>query len=424
MRPRGFSVCAALVATACVLLSACSSSGSGNASTSTGAGSGGGGGSSSSSSTAPSGGTIKIGYITDLTGPASSGFITSEKGVKAFVNAINAKGGVDGQKIEYIMADTATTPTGALTAAQKLVQNDHVFAIVENSSVFYGAEPYLLQNNIPVVGSAIDGPIWTDPKNTNLFAATGPTNSEYMWLAQGIYMKSQGATKCGSIAYAGSVSSANAAEGFVKSCQAAGLQPGYLNTQVPFGSTDVGPLALAIKSSGTDAFFLPTEPNTAFALVGALRQLGVKMKSILLATGYGGDLLESKAAIQAAQGVDFAPIGVPAEAHTPATQKRAAELKAVGVTGPPTFAEQEAFLTLTMFVTGLKAAGPNPTPDSFMTALRKVKNYNADGLYAPAKWNVADWTPKTGCLWVVRLEGTTFHLMKGAPICSGYKKFK
>lgn len=362
--------------------------------------------------------------MSDLTGVASSGYTTTEKGIQAFLNPLNAAGGVNGHKIEYVLADTTSTPQGALTAAQKLVQSDHVFAILENSSVFYGAEPYLLQNNVPVVGSAIDGPIWTDPNNKNLFAASGPTNSEYAMLAQGTYMKSQGVTSCGSIGYSSSESAQNAATAFTKACQAAGLKVGYLNNQIPFGSTDVGPLALAIKNAHVDGLYLPVVPNTAFALVGALHQLGVKMKSILLATGYGGDLLSSKAAVQAAQGVDFMPIGTPAEANTPATKKRAADLKAVGVTTPPTFAEQEDFLTLTMFVTGLKAAGANPTPDSFTTALRNVKNYDADGLYAPQKWNLDSWVPTHGCMWVVRLQGTAFHLQTKHAICSDFKKWK
>ena len=114
---------------------------------------------------------------------------------------------------------------------------------------------------VPVVGSAIDGPYWGDPKDTNLFAAAGVTNEDYMSLAEGQFMKSQGVTKCASIGYAGSPSSALAAEGFIKSCQAAGLASGYINTQVPFGSTNVGPIALAMKNAGVDGVYLPIEPE-------------------------------------------------------------------------------------------------------------------------------------------------------------------
>jgi branched-chain amino acid transport system substrate-binding protein len=306
-------------------LAACSSSGSSS--------------SSSPGSSKSTGGskTITIGFVTDLTGVASSGFLTSKLGIDAFVNRINAAGGVNGYKIKYVLADTNSTPTGALTAVQKLVQQDNVFAIVEDSSDFFGAEPYALQQGIPVVGSAIDGPYWADPKDTNLFASVGVTNEN---AAQGQFMKSQGVTKCASLGYSSSPSSALAAAGFVKSCEAAGLKSGYLNTQFPFGRTNVGPIALAMKNAGVNGLFLPTVPSTSFALVVALHLLGVKPKAVLLPTGYGGDLLASKPAVQAAQGVTFedppcawvTPLGRPEAAfpHRTASTLSAARVAVTG----------------------------------------------------------------------------------------------
>jgi branched-chain amino acid transport system substrate-binding protein len=276
---------------------------------------------------------------------------------------------------------------------------------------------------VPVVGSAIDGPYWGDPKDTNLFAAAGVTNEDYMSLAEGQFMKSQGVTKCASIGYAGSPSSALAAEGFIKSCQAAGLASGYINTQVPFGSTNVGPIALAMKNAGVDGVYLPISPSTAFALVVALHQLGVKLKSALLATGYGGDLLASKPTVEAGQGVEFSTVGAPAEANTAAVKERGAELAAVGVTTDPTFAEQEDYLTLSAFVAGLKAAGANPTKQGFMTAMGKITNYDAGGLLAPEKISFRDYTPANGCQWVAKLTGETFSVVAGTPICGQYVKF-
>jgi branched-chain amino acid transport system substrate-binding protein len=293
---------------------------------------------------------------------------------------------VNGYTIKYVVGDTTSTPTGALTAVQELVQHDNVFAIVEDSSVFYGAEAYALKAGIPVVGSAIDGPIWTDPKNTNLFSAVGVINLDYMMLAEGQFMKAQGATKCASVGYSGSVSSQNSASDFVKSCQAAGLKSGYLNNQVPFGSTNVGPIALAMKAAGVDGLYLPIDPSTGFA--------------------------------QAAQGDGFATIGVPAERNTPATRKRAADLAKVGVTGPPTFAEQESYLTMVAFAAGLKAAGANPTRASFMTAMDGIKNYDANGLLAPEKISFHDYAPAIGCIWVALLKGESFSVDPGMPVCA------
>jgi branched-chain amino acid transport system substrate-binding protein len=273
------------------------------------------------------------------------------------------------------------------------------------------------------VGSAIDGPIWSDPKNTNLFAASGVPNSSYYQVAVGKFFKSQGATKCASIGYTGSVSSERSASGFIKSCQAAGLKQGYLNNQVPFGSTNVGPIALAMKNAGVDGLYLPVDPSTGFALVAALHQLGVKLKAVLLATGYGGDLLASKAAVQAGQGNDFITLGNPADVTTPANQQRAADLAKVGVTGPPTFAEQYAYLTMVAFVDGLKAAGPHPTRQSFMAAMNNIKNYDGNGLLAPEHIAFHDYAPPTSCLWVAQLKGSSFHVVPGTPLCGKNFKF-
>jgi branched-chain amino acid transport system substrate-binding protein len=399
---------AALFVAACTALAACSSSGS------SGAGSGTNPGASKS---------ITIGFVTDLTGVASSGFLTSKLGIDAYLNHLNAAGGVNGYKIKYILADTNSTPTGALTAVQKLVQQNNVFAIVENSSDFFGAEPYALAQGIPVVGSGIDGTYWGDPKKTNIFDAAGPTNEDYELAAQGTFMKSQGVTKCASLGYAGSPSSALAAQGFVVSCQKAGLKSAYLNTQFPFGSTNVGPVALAMKAAGVDGLFLPTVPSTSFALVEALHLLGAHLKAVLLPTGYGGDFTSSPAAVAAGQGLDFEPIGLPAQANTPGTRQRAADLAAVGVTTDPTFAEQFDFLVLTAFVAGLRAAGANPTRQSFMAAMSKITNFNAEGLLAPPPVNFRNYTPTTGCLDLVTLKGPKYVLLPNMPVCGPDVKF-
>jgi len=400
---------AVLFVAACTALAACSSSSSGG---------------SGSGSTPPGGSkTITIGFVTDLTGVASSGFLTSKLGIDAYLNHVNAAGGVNGYKIKYILADTNSTPTGALTAVQKLVEQNNVFAIVENSSDFFGAEPYALTHGIPVVGSGIDGPYWGDPSKTNIFDAAGPTNEDYELAAQGTFMKSQGVTKCASLGYAGSPSSALAAQGFVVSCQKAGLKSGYLNTNFPFGSTNVGPIALAMKAAGVDGLFLPTVPSTSFALVEALHLLGAKLKAVLLPTGYGGDFLASPAAIAAGQGLDFEPIGLPAEANTPGTRQRAADLAAVGVTTDPTFAEQFDFLVLTAFVAGLRAAGANPTRQSFMAAMSKITNFDAEGLLAPPAVNFRNYTPTSGCLDLVTLKGPKYVLLPNMPMCGPDIKF-
>ena len=379
----------------------------------------------SGGSTQAAAATIKLGLVADLTGPYSSAFLTAEKGLKAYVQMINDEGGVNGRKLSYVVADAASTPAGAQTAAQELVQKDGVFAVVADSAVFFGAEPYLLRQGVPAVGAGIDGPEWNNLKNTNLFDSIGTVDFNSVSSATGAFMKEHGVTSCGSIGNP-NASSAPAATAMVKSCAAAGLKDGYLNTQVPPGSTDVGAIALAMQKAGVDGIELPVVVSTGFALLGALKQLGVKLKVALLSTGYGGDLLASSAAVQAGQGYMFSSQGQPAEANTPATRKMAAALAKAGVTGPPTFAEQESYLATAAVVAGLRAAGQNPAQKSFTTALRGIHDFNADGLLSPGAVDFSNFSQVGGgsgaadCIFAAQLEGTKFITVKGSPVC-GHK---
>jgi branched-chain amino acid transport system substrate-binding protein len=380
-------------------------------------------GTGASGGTAASGTTIKLGVISDLTGSASSGFITAEKGIKAYVEGVNAAGGINGQKLSYVMADSTSTIPGALTAAQKLVQSDKVFAVIDVSSDFSGAEPYLLKQGIPAIGGAFDGPEWNDKANDNMFASTGTTSYTTVNSAAGEYLKARGVTSCGTIGYASSISAQKSASGIIKSCTAAGLKNGYLNNQIPFGSTDLGAVALAIKKAGVDGMYVPVVPATGFALAAALKQIGVTLKAFLLPVGYGSDLLQSDAAVAAAQGYEFASVGQPVEANTPATQKLVANLALAGVTGSPTFAEQEAYVAMAAFADGLRKAGANPSQKAFMTAMRGINDFDADGLLAPSKVDFSNFSQfgqgagTGGCIFAAQLEGKKFTVVPNTPIC-------
>ena len=380
-----------------------------------------GGGSTASGGTTASS-VIKLGLITDLTGPFSSSFTSSEKGIEAYVDMVNADGGINGHKLSYVVADTTSTITGAQTAAQELVQRDGVFAVVDDSAAFSGAEPYLLQQGIPAIGGAFDGPEWNVASNTNLFASTGVTDYNTVNSAIGKFMKAQGVTVCGAVGYPNATAGPSAVA-VVKSCTAAGLKDGYLNTQIPVGSTDVGPIALAMQKAGVNGIVLPVVVSTGFALLGALKQLGVKLKVALLSTGYGGDLLASSAAVQAGQGYMFSSVGQPVEANTAATQQMTAALAKAGVTSTPTFAEQEAYIATAAVAAGLKAAGANVTQKSFMTALRGIHNFNADALLSPGGVNFSDFNQfgtasgTAGCIFAAQLEGTKFIPVTGTPLC-------
>lgn len=74
--------------------------------------------------------TIVIGYITDLTGVASSTFADGAGGAQARIDAQNAAGGVYGHKLKLVVEDDQSSPTLNQTAAQELVSVDNAFGII------------------------------------------------------------------------------------------------------------------------------------------------------------------------------------------------------------------------------------------------------------------------------------------------------
>jgi len=71
---------------------------------------------------------VTIGGTTPLSGPASA-YQSVAKGAAAYFRYVNAKGGVNKRKINYIYKDDAYDPSKTVDATRELVSQDKVFAI-------------------------------------------------------------------------------------------------------------------------------------------------------------------------------------------------------------------------------------------------------------------------------------------------------
>lgn len=383
-----------------------------------------GGGSAGADNTS---GPVKVGVLTSLSGAAGAHYAGTESGVKARFAAYKAAGGKCASRgFDVVMADDQSTPQGALTAAQRLVRQEQVYAVLPVSTYFFGAGQYAgtQAGGTPFLGGAFDGgEQWFDPKYDNLFPAMSGTDYDKAATTLGTYWKKLGGTKVAVVAY-NTPSSAKAAEGAAVSAEHAGLERGYVNERVPFGTSDVGPIVLGIKKSGADVLYAPVIPETGFALATGLRRAGVEMKSVLLATGYGADLLKSPPTLKVAQGVGFMTSYSPVEKNTEATRTWSAALKkyAKSTSGIPSFSQAVGWLSADLLLHGLEKAGCTASQDKLMTALRADKTWTASGLFPqPADFENKGSYSVGGpgdCTFVSILEGEKFVPdPAGAPAC-------
>src|SRR5881628_1138615 len=109
---------------------------------------------------------IKIGNIMPYSGPASAyGVIGSTEA--AYFKKINAEGGINGRKINFISYDDAYSPPKTVEQARKLVESDEVLFIFNS----LGTPPnsathkYMNAKKVPQLFVATGATKWNDPKD-------------------------------------------------------------------------------------------------------------------------------------------------------------------------------------------------------------------------------------------------------------------
>src|SRR5471030_2236601 len=109
---------------------------------------------------------IKIGNIMPYSGPLSA-YALIGRTQTAFFNKINAEGGVNGRKINFISYDDGFSPPKTVEQARKLVESDEVLLIFNslgtppNSAI----QKYMNMKKVPQLFVATGATKWNDPKD-------------------------------------------------------------------------------------------------------------------------------------------------------------------------------------------------------------------------------------------------------------------
>jgi branched-chain amino acid transport system substrate-binding protein len=108
---------------------------------------------------------IKIGNIMPYSGPASAYGVIG-KTSEAYFRKINAEGGINGRKINFISYDDAYSPPKTVEQARKLVESDEVLIVFNplgtppNTAI----QKYLNTKKVPQLFVATGATKWNDPK--------------------------------------------------------------------------------------------------------------------------------------------------------------------------------------------------------------------------------------------------------------------
>jgi len=353
---------------------------------------------------------IDVGSIANITGPLSSDFAPVVNGVEAYFSMVNAQGGVDGRKIKLaFQTDDQGSSTTDLTVAQKLVEQDHVFAVVGVGTPFFGGAAYLAQKGTPTFGYAVS----TDWQNKpTLFADYGSVLCFPCGAPGDAFLAQQLGSKSIAVVAYGVAQSAAACQAAVTGMRQFGFNVSYTDLAFPFGSDPTADV-LQMKSHNVDMWFscLDSLGNVAFAK--AISQNGLTMNQVWF-NGYDRSTLQQYASLM--NGVYMGLQHVPFEAALafpgvyPGLDTYIREMQKY----QPAYTYQEValdgWIAADQFVTGLRAVGHGTlTQKTLVTAINSERSYTGAGLTTPVDWTTAHTTPiPPYCQADVKVENGAF----------------
>src|ERR1043165_1266266 len=102
-------------------------------------------------------GDMKIGVISELTGPIAPFGKRALNGIQVAADVINEGGGINGHKISLIVEDDKSVPQGSATSMKKLTEVDRVPVVVGmvGSSMGMSAAPVANEERVVLIACGV-----------------------------------------------------------------------------------------------------------------------------------------------------------------------------------------------------------------------------------------------------------------------------
>lgn len=231
--------------------------------------------SSSNEPTEPSSGEstepFKIGLVATITGSAALEGEQIKRGAEMAIKEINEIGGVAGRKFELYLEDGKNDPTESMNAAQLLLDNKEVHALIGawGSSPTFAIMPLVEEYEVPLIVETATNPGITEAGNKWVFriASNEVLNSSYLGESA---VKNMGFTKVGFMAV-NSDWGRGAVEQYIPVMEAAGaeiIEPEYHDASVVNFSASINKL----KNAGANSVVITTSLQTSVLILKQLRE--------------------------------------------------------------------------------------------------------------------------------------------------------
>ncbi|WP_412058642.1 branched-chain amino acid ABC transporter substrate-binding protein [Bartonella sp. DGB2] len=305
---------------------------------------------------------IIVGFIGPLTGPVASYGIQTRNGAKVAIDALNAKGGIDGEKLILKEFDDAADPKQSVSAANQAAGEGVQYVIgLPTSNAAMPASAVLEENGIPLI---TNGATVTDLSLRgfwNIVRTIGRDDQQGKFAAEYVLKHFNG--KKIAILHDRALYGKGLADAFKAAFNAGGGKEVYYGSITP-GEKDYSAMVSRLKAANVDYVYFGGYHPEAGLLLKQMREQGVQAP-LIGGDGYHTSELWSIAG-KAAEGTLFSNSIDPR--HNPSAQEAIKQLAAQSIL-PETFTVN-SYAAVQVLTYGIKKVGSADDPEAVLKAIK------------------------------------------------------
>ena len=324
---------------------------------------------------------ILVGQTAGFSGPVAAGVKETTDGARLWIDSVNAKGGVNGQKIELLSMDDKFEPKLAAANAKVLVEekNVAVMFLTRGTPHTEAMLPLLEATGTPLVAPSTGAMVLHRPVRKYVFNVRATYQHEAEKAV--VHLHTQGITRI-AVVHADDSFGADALEGAEKGFKQEGFQPVAV-VKANRAKPDYTRIVPAIVGPDAQAVLWIGSGTAVIDGVKALRAAGSGAQVVTLSNNASKGFIKGLGPV--GRGVIVTQVfpdehsfayGFIKEAIGLAKEKHLALSPAM----------LEGFAGARVLVEALRRAGPNPTRQKIETALEGMKKFDIGGMevsYSP-----------------------------------------
>jgi branched-chain amino acid transport system substrate-binding protein len=316
---------------------------------------------------------IIIGTVGDLSGVTAVQSVNNVDAIRMVFDDVNAKGGIHGRKIKYVVEDSQYTVPRAVQAMNKLLNNDNVFLTLDNSGTPMNDAnmPTQFAKGVPNVFPLTAARSMYEPYNRLKFAQFA---SYYDQMRSAVkYFAEKRGRKAFCVMYQDSDFGKDVLAGVTAQTEAMGLKVVATTAHKPT-DTDFNANVTKLKEAGCDVIMMGTIVRDTNIIIQTVRKTGWDVDMVGQFASYDTAIASLPGGATDGFFCMTPALYVYPDDPRPEIQAFAKKYKA-RFGRDPNFHGEVGYTAANIVVLALTNAGPDLTTDSFIKAMEGIKDY-------------------------------------------------